>query len=208
MVMGCLSGHQCVRGFDAGRILHCEEQRAAESGALRGVSLSPSVFTICLFLSVECSCPPPCCVCVLQCVHRPAAGWRAEATCLPITVRPIFHTCVVFFIERCGWLVFTLSSIENIGTVPIFAGISLVESDMNVVKKPCDRTCSVCSGSPVADRKWSSWWGWWTTCCWKLVWMSAQRSWRTSHKWGDKSFQFNWWITIHLTDTYPIQKRC
>lgn len=54
------------------------------------------------FLSVECYCPPPCCVCVLQCVHRPAAGWRAEATCLPITVRPIFHTCC--FLHWNLWL--------------------------------------------------------------------------------------------------------
>lgn len=62
------------------------------------------------------------------------------------------------------------------------AGMGLVESDMSVVE---NRVRSVCSGSQVADRKWSSWWGWWTICCWRLVWMSAQRSWGRSHRLGD-----------------------
>lgn len=88
MVLDCLPEHQRVGGFDAGRILYCEEQRVAQPGALRGVSLVcsrlhnlpfPGVF------NVTAHCPV---ACLPQRLHRPAAGWGAEAAGLPITVSP------------------------------------------------------------------------------------------------------------------------
>lgn len=74
MVIDCLSEHQCFRGFDAGRISYCEEQRVAEPGALRGVSLVCSRLHNLPFPKCLMSPPAALFVCVPQCVHRPAAG--------------------------------------------------------------------------------------------------------------------------------------
>lgn len=109
-------------------------------------------------------------VCVPQCVHRPAAGWGAEAAGLPITVSPNRTTNLI------SWQL--LSSLKDVIDGCLFGHPwkRLSPPHCCAGKGPSECMCSVCLGSPAADRKWSSWWGWWTTCCWRRVWMSTRRS--------------------------------